>query len=138
MKNQSRRSACLRFAKRLRGDLAEIARCQITLDVLEISMVKQIVELPRELEIQLLLYVRILVKSCVRVHEGRISELVELLVALANASRCRELPRGETTRGIGIAGRSLPVAGSVWKIKGVSIRIVIPTVPKIGAGKHSD
>ena len=48
--------------------------------------------------------------------------MVELLIALANASRCSELPRGENTRGVGTAGRSLPIARSVWKIKGVSIR----------------
>ena len=80
----------------------------------------------------------VLIKGHVGLHEGRISELVKLLVALANASRCSELSRGEDARGVSTAGCSLAIAGDVWKIKGVSIRIVVAAVPKIGAGEHGE
>ena len=108
------------------------------MDILEIGMVEQVVELKSELKIEPLRDVSVLVDGGVRLHEGRISELVKLLVALGNAGWRSELPRSEDTGSVSTAGRSLPVAGNVWKIKGVSIRIVVAAVPKIGAGEDGE
>src|SRR5438132_1241633 len=118
--------------QRLGGDLAETAaRAQVTLDVLEVGMVEQVEELKTHLEIQPLGDVRVLVNRHVGLHEGRIAELVELLIALPHARRCSELPGREDTSGIGTAGRSLVVAGNVRKIERVSVGVVVATVPEI-------
>ena len=101
-------------------------------------MIEQIVELKPELKIEPLRDVCVLVDGGVRLHEGRISELVKLLVALGNAGWRSELPRSEDTGSVSTAGRSLSVTGNVWKIKGVSIRIVVAAVPKIGASEDGE
>ena|SRR5437879_7373385 len=101
-------------------------------------MIEQIVELKPELEIESFGYVRVLVDGGVRLHEGRISELVKLLIALGNAGWRSELPRREDTGGVSTAGRSLSVAGNVWEIKRVSVRIVVAAVPKTGAGEYGE
>src|SRR5438876_5373083 len=102
--------------QRLGGDLAETAtRAQVTLDILEVGMVEQVEELKTHLEIQPLGDMRILVNRHVRLHEGRIPKLVELLIALPHAGRRGELPGREDTSGVGAAGRSLVVTGNVRK-----------------------
>ena len=108
------------------------------MDILEIGMIEQVVELKSELKIEPLRDVCVLVDGGVRLHEGRISELVKLLVALGNAGWRSELPRSEDTSSVSTAGRSLSVAGNVWKIKGVSICIVVAPVPKTGAGEDGE
>src|SRR5438105_443699 len=123
----------------LRSDLAETAACaQVTLDVLEVGMVEQVEELKTHLEIQSLGNMRVLVNRYVRLHEGRIAELVELLIALPNAGRRGELSGREDASGVGTAGRSLVVIGNVWKIECVSVGVVIATVPEIGAREHGE
>src|SRR5437879_13518350 len=93
-------------------------------------MIEQVVELKSELKIEPLRDVCVLVDGGVRLHEGRISELVKLLVALGNAGWRSELPRSEATGRVRTAGRTLPVAGNVWNMKGVAIPIVVTAVTK--------
>ena len=118
-------------------DFAEtVARAQVTLDILEVGMVEQVEELKTHLEIQPLVDVRVLVNRHVRLHEGRIAELVELLIAFPHAGWCSELSGREHTSGVGTAGRSLLVTGNIWKIERVSVGVVIATVPEIGTREH--
>lgn len=63
-------------------------------------MIEHVVKLEPNLEIESLGYVRILVKSQIRLYEGRIAELASFFVSVRAGNRHGELPSGKDSGGI--------------------------------------
>ena len=75
--------------------LSKVSSAQIAVDILKVWMIKQVVELKPELEIEPFGYVCVLVDSRICLHEGRIAESAAFLVAVGALRGHRELPGRE-------------------------------------------
>jgi len=78
----------------------KVALRQIVLDGKEIGVIEHVVKLEPNLEIEPLGYVRVLVKSQIRLYEGRIAELAGFFVSVRASNRHSELPGGKDSGGI--------------------------------------